>query len=235
MTAAFGLKALIFDVDGTLAETEEVHRAAFNAAFAAARLDWNWDRGLYRDLLKVTGGKERMSHYADAYRGGETLAAERVASLHRDKTGHYTRMVAEGGLSLRPGIERIIGEAREAGLPVAIATTTSAENVEALLAATLGADSPGWFAAIGAGDVVPAKKPAPDIYHWVLERLGIAPGDALAFEDSPNGVAASLGAGIPTIVTPGLYTEPSDFAGALKVVPDLGMVGLADLRHWHAP
>ncbi len=233
------LRALIFDVDGTLAETEEVHRAAFNAAFAGAGLGWDWDQALYRELLAVTGGKERIAHFLAAHRpAGRTLTGPEIATLHRDKTARYSELVAGGGMSLRPGVARLMGEAREAGVVLAIATTTSADNVDVLLRTTLGPDSPGWFAAIGAGDVVPVKKPAPDIYLWVLDRLGIDATEAVAFEDSPNGLAAARGAGIPTVVTPGLYTEPSDFVGALAVVaglgepPDAEAVGLETIARW---
>jgi beta-phosphoglucomutase-like phosphatase (HAD superfamily) len=234
------LAALIFDVDGTLAETEEVHRRAFNDAFAAAGLDWSWDQNLYRELLAVTGGKERISHYAARYRPGEVdRMAPMVASLHRDKTARYTALVAAGEVSLRPGVARLLGEARAAGVKLAIATTTSPENVAALLVATLGPASPGWFAAIGAGDVVPRKKPAPDIYQWVLDALGTPASAAVAFEDSLNGLRSAVAARIRTVVTPGLYTDGADFSGALMVVPDLGEpdrshVTLADLQRWLA-
>jgi HAD superfamily hydrolase (TIGR01509 family) len=157
-----------------------------------------------------------------------------VATLHRDKTARYTALVAAGEIALRPGVERLIAEAQAVGVKLAIATTTSPENVTALLTATLGADAPGWFAAIGAGDVVPRKKPAPDIYLWVLESLGISADAAVAFEDSINGLMSARAAGIRTVVTPGLYTDGADFAEALTVVPHLGdppgqHLGLADI------
>ena len=235
------LAALIFDVDGTLAETEEVHRRAFNEAFAAAGLDWKWDQNLYRELLEVTGGKERIGHYAARFRpaAGRCHVAPMVAALHRDKTARYTALVAAGEISLRPGVARLLGEARAAGVKLAIATTTSPQNVLALLIATLGPAAPGWFAAIGAGDVVPRKKPAPDIYRWVLDELGIPASAAVAFEDSLNGLRSALAAGIRTVVTPSLYTDGADFSDALMVVADLGEpdrdhVTLADLQRWLA-
>lgn len=246
------LKALIFDVDGTLAETEEVHRLAFNAAFAAAGLDWAWDRELYRKLLEVAGGKERMAHYAEAYRLEEVeQVLPLIGGLHRDKTARYAAMVSAGHVPLRPGIRRLIAEARAAGTLVAIATTTSPDNVTALLGVGLGPGAAGWFGSIGAGDIVPAKKPAPDIYLHVLDELGIAPDEAIAFEDSRNGLLAAQGAGLRTVVTPGLYTDGGDFSGAWSVVSDLGepdvpyrhigglgagdpMVSLARLKRWLA-
>jgi HAD superfamily hydrolase (TIGR01509 family) len=234
------IEALIFDVDGTLAETEEIHRLSFNAAFAAAGLEWNWGRELYRDLLSVTGGKERMAHYVSRH---NPEAVERVTplipGLHRDKTVRYAEIVASGEISLRPGIAELIAEAHETGVKLAIATTTSAQNVEALLKATLGAEALGWFAVIGAGDVVPAKKPAPDIYLWVLKRLGVPAEKAVAFEDSRNGLLAAVAAGLRTIVTPGLYTNGADFSEAAVLVEDLGAiegrpVRIADIKEWLA-
>lgn len=234
------LQALIFDVDGTLAETErDGHRVAFNAAFADAGLSWHWDVALYGELLAVTGGKERMHHYIARWKPDGVPTgdiADFVARLHAAKTAHYVRCVESGALRLRPGIARLIHEARAVGLPLAIATTTTAENVHALLAATLGPDSPAWFAAIGAGDVVPRKKPAPDIYQWVLWALGLKAADCLAIEDSAAGLAAARAAGAPTVVTVSEYTVGQDFSGALAVVSDLdaGKTDLATLQRWHA-
>lgn len=214
------LEALIFDVDGTLAETEEWHRHAFNAAFDAAGLGWHWDQALYRTLLDVTGGKERIRHHA--VRRGETIDAATVARLHADKTGRYVASVEAGAIALRPGVARLLHEARAAGLRLAIATTTTPENVSALLRTTLGSDAAGLFECIGAGDMVAAKKPAPDIYRFVLDRMGLAPGHCVAFEDTPNGLQAASGAGIATVVTTSLYGGTAGFEDALLVVDGLG-------------
>lgn len=223
------MKAIIFDVDGTLAETErDGHRVAFNLAFAEVGLDWAWDAPLYGELLAVTGGKERIRYYVERYR---PEVAQRpdfdalVKTLHETKTRHYVRLVADGALPLRPGVRALIDAARAAGLTLAIATTTTPENVTALLRATLGADAESWFAVIGAGDIVPKKKPAPDIYLWVLERLGLAAADCVAIEDSANGLKSALAAGLATLVTPGIYTAAEDFSGACGVLP--GLDGLA--------
>jgi HAD superfamily hydrolase (TIGR01509 family) len=228
------LHALIFDVDGTLADTErDGHRLAFNTAFAEHGLDWHWDEALYGELLAVTGGKERIRFYAERH-APEMLASadfpELVRRLHLAKTAHYVRIVDQGGLPLRPGVAHLIAEARAAGVRLAIATTTSPENVTTLLRASLAAAATDWFEVIGAGDVVPHKKPAPDIYHWVLERLGLPATACLAIEDSENGLQSSLAAGIPTVVTISEYTAGHDFRGARAVLPDLSATGLADLR-----
>jgi HAD superfamily hydrolase (TIGR01509 family) len=220
------LKALLFDVDGTLADTErDGHRIAFNQAFAEAGLDWHWDVPLYGELLAITGGKERMRHYLDHHRhdwprppGLDAL----IARLHAAKTAHYTALLARGGIPLRPGVRRLLDSARAAGLRLAIATTTTPANVSALLRHALADDAESWFEIIGAGDVVPAKKPAPDIYHYVLARMQVAPGECLAFEDSENGLRAARAADLKTVITVNDYTRDHDFTGAAIVLDHLG-------------
>jgi len=223
------LHALLFDVDGTLADTErDGHRPAFNQAFADAGLDWHWDVALYGKLLAVTGGKERMKYYIDHYRPDYIKPGnfdELVADLHKAKTRHYIALAARGEIPMRPGVGRLLAEARAAGLRLAIATTTTPENVTALLEHSLDPDSPGWFEVIAAGDIVPDKNPAPDIYHYALEKMGLDPIDCLAFEDSQNGLRASLGADLKTLVTVNDYTLDHDFTGAAVVLSDLGEPG----------
>ncbi len=221
------LAALLFDVDGTLADTErDGHRIAFNRAFADAGLDWEWDDALYKELLAVTGGKERIHHYIERIGAEERFpAGERepfVARLHAAKNEHYKRLLEEGGIPLRPGIERLLNEARREGVRLAIATTTTEENVTALLAQTLGPEAIAWFEVIGAGDEVPAKKPAPDIYHYVMERMGLSPAQCVALEDSVHGAQAALGAGLKTVVTVNEYTRDGDFPGAALVIDQVG-------------
>lgn len=215
-------KALIFDVDGTLADTEqEGHRIAFERAFADAGLDWRWDPVTYRGLLAVAGGKERIAHYARTL--GHPVDADFVARLHASKTRHYTSLLGGGEIGLRPGIERLLREGRDAGRRLAIATTTTPANVDALLRSTLGDDGPGWFEVVGAADSVAHKKPSPDVYTWVLEQMALAPDDVVAFEDSDNGVRAALGAGIERlVVTVTADTEDHELAGAPLVLDCLG-------------
>lgn len=231
------LQALILDVDGTLADTErDGHRPAFNAAFAEHGIGWHWDETLYGELLDVTGGKERMRHYAQRYDPAllaRPNADDLIKTLHATKTRHYLALLERGSIPLRPGVARLIAEARAAGLQLAVATTTTVDNVTTLLASSLAAGAADWFAVIGAGDVVPAKKPAPDIYLWVLERLALPAAACLAVEDSANGLRSALAAGVPTIVTENEYTRGQDFTGALAVLPDLAAVTLADLHSRH--
>lgn len=214
------LEALIFDVDGTLAETEELHRAAFNAAFEAAGLGWYWTQDDYRRLLKTTGGKERIA----AFMAETGASGVDIPALHRAKTGFYTAMMAQGGLALRPGVADLIQRARSAGVRLAIATTTSRPNVDALCAACFGQPSEAVFEVIACGDEVAAKKPAPDVFLLALARLGLPAGACLALEDSRNGLRSALAAGLCTVVTPSVYTADEDFTGAWQVRPDL--VGL---------
>ena len=219
------IKAIIFDVDGTLADTEDAHRIAFNKAFSENHLDWNWEVALYDKLLKVTGGKERIKYFVDSFQSGFEKPVDYdgfVKHLHLVKTGHYTAMLADGHIPLRPGIKQLISVAHSGGIQLAIATTTSPENVSALLEVGLGKDWQSYFASIGCGDIVPHKKPAPDIYLWVLNELGLAAGDCIALEDSNNGLRSSLAAGIKTYITLNHYTRNQDFTGAAAVFDDLG-------------
>ncbi|BAO44648.1 HAD family hydrolase [Thiolapillus brandeum] len=224
------LEALIFDVDGTLADTEkDGHRVAFNKAFAGAGLDWDWSVDIYGDLLTVTGGKERMKFYLKKYRPDFSVDGDLdafVADLHAAKTEYYKALMVDPGLPLRPGVERLLREARDAGLRLAIATTTTPANVTALLKNSLAEDAEDWFEVIAAGDLVPAKKPAPDIYVWAMEQMNLTPEQCLAFEDSDNGVKSVLGSGISSLlVTVNDYTRNQDFSGATLVVDNLGEPG----------
>jgi beta-phosphoglucomutase-like phosphatase (HAD superfamily) len=219
------LAALIFDVDGTLADTEEAHRSAFNEAFAQLGLDWNWSRPTYAHLLLTTGGKERLAAYIDTLPcppGERQKLKERIDAIHKAKTANYTRKILEGQVALRDGVERLLDDAADHGVPVCIATTTTRANVEALLETALGSGAMQRFAVIGAGDEVARKKPAPDIYQYVLRELGSEPQDCIAIEDSANGLRSAKAAGLFTVVTPSYWTRGEDFSGADWVLPTLG-------------
>jgi len=220
------LKALIFDVDGTLADTErDGHRVAFNRAFAAAELDWHWSVALYGQLLEVGGGKERIDFYLNQYQPQFHPPSGRdafIAELHQAKTQHYQELLAEGAMPLRPGVKRLLTEARSQGLRLAIATTGTLSNVTALLKHHLDPYAPYWFEIIAAGDIVRHKKPAPDIYHYVLQKMGLAASDCVVFEDSSQGLQAALGACLKTVITVNDYTRKQDLSGAMLVVDCLG-------------
>ena len=225
------VKALIFDVDGTLAETEESHREAFNSAFAEAGLDWVWDVDLYRDLYRVSGGKERMRYYADR-RGVSRaeLSDADIAKLHRLKNARYSERVRAGRCPLRPGVERLIRAAGADGLRLAICTTSSRVNVNELIKAALGAGGLDRFEVVVTGEDAAAKKPAPDAYLVALKALQLRPDECLAFEDSRNGLIAARAAEIATVVTPSLYTAHETFDGAALVLPDLGAFDLSEFN-----
>lgn len=219
------VQALIFDVDGTLADTEELHRQAFNQAFCALGLDWNWDTALYGELLRVTGGKERIASYIDRLRRS---ASERdrlqrlVPELHAVKSRRYRELIELGQARPRAGVLRLMREARQAGVRLAIASTTSPENIEPLIRSGFGSDAMSWFGTIATGDVVPAKKPAPDIYNFALTALRVAPGRAIAIEDSAIGVQSAKAAGLFTLATPSIWTREQDFSTADLVLGSLG-------------
>ncbi len=218
------LKALIFDVDGTLAETErDAHRVAFNETFAEYKLDWDWSVDLYGELLAVTGGKERMKFYLERYRPDVPRVDDAfIAELHQNKTAHYNEMLRSRPIPLRPGVRRLVEEARCEGIRLAIATTTSLDNVTTLLEHSLAPDAVGWFDVIAAGDMVSLKKPAPDIYDYALKNLGLPAGECIAIEDSYNGIRSAMAANVPTLVTVSDYTRNEDFTGALLVLNHLG-------------
>lgn len=219
------LKALIFDVDGTLANTErDGHLIAFNLAFETLELDWHWSDELYHQLLNVTGGQLRIKYYIKTYKPEfkcndiDVFAKE----THALKTKIYLRLVDEGDIPLRTGVVRLFNEAREAGLRLAIATTTTPVNVDALIANTLGCEALDWFKVIGAGNVVSNLKPAGDIYHWVLEKMNLKANECIAFEDSHNGIVSATEANLNTLITVNEYTKLHNFDNAMVVLNNLG-------------
>ena len=216
------LKVLIFDVDGTLADTErDGHRVAFNHAFDQMGVNWNWSIDFYGELLAIAGGKERLKFYLEKYQPDwqtEDLAAF-ITQTHQLKSQYYRSLLQQNAIPLRPGVKRLILEARAQGIRLAIATTSSLPNAMALLETTL---DPAWFEVIAAGDIVAHKKPAPDIYHYVLEQMNIAPEHCLVFEDTTHGLQAATQANLKTIITVNEYTKSQDFNNAVLVVNQIG-------------
>jgi len=224
------LKCILWDVDGTLADTErDGHRVAFNMAFDEAGIDRQWDVATYGELLAVTGGKERMRFDID--RGGMAdMPFEKIAALHARKTIHYQSLIAEGLIPLRPGVRRLLEEAYQAGITLGVSTTTTPAALDALIEHSLGKEWFDRFAVLAAGDIVPAKKPAPDIYNYAIEQLGMRAEETIALEDSSNGWKSVHAANMKCVVTINDYTAAHDFSGADLVVSELGEPG-ADAIH----
>lgn len=226
------LEAVLWDVDGTLAETErDGHLVAFNLAFADLGIAWRWSERRYGELLAVAGGRERLQHdmQFQAHAPAEPRERRELAErLHRLKNHHYARIVAQGGLPLRPGVAELLRDCSNQGFPMAIVTTTSRSNVDALLEVHLGR---GWekdFEAIVCAEDAPRKKPDPQAYEVALTRLGVNADNALAVEDAPAGIAAALGSGVPVIAVRSHYFPAADVTGTLAAGPSLGQV-----RGWH--
>ena len=248
------LEALILDMDGTMADTEEAHRQAFNAAFLEHGLFWDWKRDKYTELLLISGGKERIAAYVESLpvRDAEKATLrELVGSIHRTKTRIYNELITEGRVPLRPGVARLVREARAAGKKLAIASTTTAANVTRLITNALGEEAYHGFSAIVCGDHVAHKKPAPDIYELALAELRLSAPDCVAFEDSANGVRAAQAVGLYTVATPTFWTAAQDLASADLLLHHLGdpatpvdsasaaligapYLGLAQLERLHA-
>ncbi len=248
------LEALIFDVDGTLFETEEAHRRAFNLAFVEHDLGWYWEPSEYAGLLTVSGGLDRIMHFIDTLALPDAQKArlrELTPAIHRTKSRVYAENVASGNVPLRRGAARLLREAQAAGLRLALVSTSAAANLTVLLEATLGQGTRSWFDCVASVQDVARKKPAPDLYLHVLAELRLPARCCVAFEDSANGVRAARAAGLYTVVTPGRYTAAQDFAEADLLLPFLGdpdhplpdnaarrvgapMVDIAALRRLHA-
>jgi HAD superfamily hydrolase (TIGR01509 family) len=232
------LKALIFDVDGTLADTESAHLDAFNHAFAEQGLAWQWDETLYTQLLEISGGKERMLHYwkqvhPDMKDIDGSGLRDTIEHLHALKTAAYEAAVQGGAVHLRPGVLALIQQAHQQGLRLAIATTTSPVNIAVLLRNAIGPDWKELFVVIEDASTAPKKKPHPQVYVQTLARLGLPAANCLAIEDSSNGLRAAVSAGLKTIITQNRFTAHHDFSDALQVLPDLSGVSVEQLRTWH--
>jgi len=216
------LRGLLFDFDGTIAETERFgQRVSYNHAFAELGLDWHWDETLYGDLLAVAGGKERLRYYLERYRPellDDAIASGLIIEVHHAKIRHFAKIAPT--IPLRPGLLRLVREASAAGVLIAIATTASKAGVQALLSQDQ--ELAAMVSLIAANEAVDRKKPAPDVYIWALDRLGLDAADCVAIEDSSVGLRAALASHLPTIVTMSDYTAKDDFTGASAVLSDLG-------------
>lgn len=227
------MSALIFDCDGVLADTErDGHRVAFNQVFREFGLPLEWSEAEYGRKLLIAGGKERMASEltpefvrANGLPSDPDGRAAELARWHRRKTEIYTGMVAAGRLPARPGIRRLIGEAQDAGWTLAVASTSAEPSVRAILDQVAGPERAARFDLVLAGDVVAHKKPAPDIYQLVLERLAVPAAKTLVIEDSRNGLLAAVGAGLRCLMTVNGYTEAEDASEAALVVSSLGDPG----------
>ncbi len=211
------LKAIIFDVDGTLAETEETHREAFNATFKEFGLPWVWSQALYAELLKTTGGKERMTTYLRDHLN-QPADQEKIAEIHMRKTAVYGELIANGAAALRPGIADLLRDAARKGIRLAVATTTNRPNVDRLTEACFGKAAGDVFEVIAAGDEVNKKKPASDVFDLAVSGLGLDPSECVGLEDSRNGLQSCTDAGVRCVVSPGVYTLGSDFSEAAAVI-----------------
>lgn len=228
------LKAVLFDVDGTVADTEQLgHRPAYNRAFKKLGFGFRWGPKLYRRLLKHPGGKERLVHYLKRYQpelGGMEVAAQAdpeqwARDVHKLKSKYFRRLVRRGRVPLRPGVARLIAEARAAGLRIAIVTSASRATLTPLLRHSLGPDLAEQIELIVSGENVAQKKPAPDLYLLALARLDLPAHDCLAIEDSAMGLAAAGAARVPTIITTNANTAHEEFEKALLVLDSLGEPG----------
>ena len=219
------LKAVIFDMDGNLADTEELHRQAFNLAFEEGGCPLRWSRDEYKRLLAISGGKERILHCLRA-RGGDLarLNAE-TAALHGRKSQLYAEKLEKEAIGLRPGIRRLLLECHREGILLAIATSSSRKNVETLLSGAFADGGLALFASIMTSDAVEEKKPSPAVYQAALAELEARPQDCIAVEDTKNGNAAALAAGVKTIITCHALTMDDDFSGAALVLDQLGEPG----------
>lgn len=228
------LKAVLFDVDGTLADTEALgHRPAYNRAFRSLGLSFRWGPKLYRKLLKLPGGRERLKYYVQHYApdlGSEADEAAHnldawVAKVHTLKSHYFKRYMRHGRVPLRPGIARLMREARRSGVRLAIVTNASLKTLRPVLRYSMGPELAAEVEIIASGEEVGHKKPAPDLYQLAMRRLNLEPGECVALEDSEMGLEAAAAAGIAAVVTINRDTLEQDFHEATLVVSCLGEPG----------
>jgi HAD superfamily hydrolase (TIGR01509 family) len=222
------MKALIFDQDGVIADTErDGHRVAFNRVFEEEGLGVSWSVERYGQLLKIAGGKERMKTvvYSDDFAKDVGDKEAYIKKLHKRKTDIFMEIVSRGQIALRSGVARLVREAHQNGLKLAVCSTSNERAVHTLVKTLLGEEAYGGFDAILAGDVVTEKKPSPEIYHLATERLRLDPDRCVVIEDSRNGLLAAKGAGMRCVITQNAYTAAEDFSEADLVLDCLGDPG----------
>ncbi|MGG7568292.1 HAD family hydrolase [Rhodovulum sp. DZ06] len=235
------LRAIIFNVNGTLADTEPLHLRAFNRAFRDAGFDWVWDDATYARLLSVEGGLPRIRAWVEEHHPRDLAALENAGTLealHAAKSDLYLRKLEANGVPMRPGVMRLIRDAASEGVKLGVVTTSSRENFEALILNSMGFEALDWFGAVITGDDVSALKPDPEGYVKACAALGVDPADAVAIEDGPRGVTAAAAAGMRVIACPGRASPMAPVPGAAMTLTDLGEPGApfdviaGDPGHW---
>lgn len=219
------LKGIIFDVDGTIADTEEIHRQAFNLTFEEFNIDWHWSVDDYREILFISGGKERFRKFLNedkALKSKIDDPEQFVLELHKRKSQLYRKILEDDVLEFRPGVIRLINEARDKGIKLGVATSSSLANFTTLFYTIMDIEPCELFDSIVTSDTVQDKKPSPAAYQCVLAGLGLEAKDCVAIEDTQNGNLAALAAGMKTIVTTHAYTIDNNFTGASIVANNLG-------------
>ena len=215
------LENIIFDIDGTIADTEDIHRQAFNKAFSEYNLNWHWSREKYHELLFISGGKERIRKCLTE---DNTINIDNnfIKELHKCKSEYYRSMLISADIKLRPGIKRLITEAKNLNIKLGIATNSSGANLTTLIKKNLDTQPEQLFNTIVTSDIALEKKPSPEIYHRALLNLNLSAENCVAIEDTANGNISALTAGLRTIITTHAYTRDNDFNGASLVLNNLG-------------
>jgi HAD superfamily hydrolase (TIGR01509 family) len=227
-------RVLIFDCDGVLADTErDGHLVAFNQMWREEGVNWQWTVEQYAEKLKIGGGKERIASLgrdadfraAFAVPDSDEAWMAIVADWHKRKSEIFKDLVMSGAMPGRPGVKRLTRDALDRGWTLAVCSTSAQASVQAVLDSVVGKDLSARFAGVFAGDIVRAKKPAPDIYNYAADHLGIAHGDCVVVEDSRNGLQSATAAGMTCVITYNALTQGEDFSEAALVVSSLGEPG----------
>ncbi len=219
------LSAVLFDVDGTIAETEDLHRKSFNESFKEFNLDWFWDEAIYKELINVGDGSERIEYYIK--RAWPEMMEYKnltkyINSIHKVKNEIFEDHILESEISPRPGVARLINELKENNIRMAIVSSNSEANLLTLFKKGLNIDPNSTFDLIAHGECTKNKRPSPEIYEWILEKLRLPSQSCIAIEDSLRGLESAKNANIKVLVTPSTFTLDEDFSNAQLVVSNLG-------------